>query len=157
MTDLDSTHDSPRDEVVQLPTADILDLRVRVLRKGTPFTHANYPEDAYPDVVNFCIVRGGQPVATSTWFTKECPEVPGVPAVQLKGMAVDDELQGDGLGALLIDRGLQHARSLGAEVVWARARDSALYFYERRGFEVRGDGFMDEPTGMPHHIVLRSP
>jgi len=41
--------------------------------------------------------------------------------------------------------------------VWARARDSALYFYERRGFEVHGDGFMDEPTAMPHHIVLRTP
>jgi GNAT superfamily N-acetyltransferase len=157
MTDRDDTGDAPRDEVVRLPTADVLDLRVRVLRKGTPFTHANYPEDGYQDVVNFCIVRDGQPVATSTWFAKECPGMPGVPAVQLKGMAVDDELQGEGLGALLIDRGMQHARSLGAVVVWARARDSALYFYERRGFEVRGDGFIDEPTGMPHHIVLRTP
>ena len=143
-----------RDEVVTLPTADILDLRVRVLRKGTPFTHANYPEDSYADVVNFCIVRNDNPVATSTWFTKECPELPGAKAVQLKGMAVDDELQGSGLGALLINRGLEHARSVGASLVWARARDSALYFYERRGFVVRGDGFMDEPTAMPHHIVV---
>ncbi|MGA1362706.1 MAG: GNAT family N-acetyltransferase [Ilumatobacteraceae bacterium] len=143
------------DPVVTLPTADILGLRVRVLRKGTPFTHASYPEDSYPDVVNFCVVRDGEPVATSTWFSKECPEMPGVPAVQLKGMAVDDSLQGSGLGALLIVRGIEHARSLGAKVVWARARDSALYFYERRGFRTAGDGFIDEPTAMPHHIVLR--
>lgn len=141
-------------DVVALPTADILDLRVRVLRKGTPFTHANYPEDEYPDVVNFCIVRDGAPIATSTWFTKECPEFPGVAAVQLKGMAVDDHLQGDGLGAILIARGLDHARTLDARIVWARARDSALYFYERRGFRVVGQGFMDEPTAMPHHIVV---
>ena len=145
---------APGEQVVSLPTADILDLRVRVLRKGTPHTHANYPEDAHPDVVNFCIVRGGVPVATSTWFAKECPEVPGVPAVQLKGMAVDDALQGSGLGALLVARGLEHARSLGAKVVWARARDSALYFYERRGFRTVGRGFIDEPTAMPHHIVV---
>ena len=142
------------DDVVTLPTADVLDLRVRVLRRGTPFTHANYPEDAYPDVTNFCVVRGGEPVATSTWFAKECPELPGVPAVQLKGMAVDVSLQGEGLGARLIARGLEHARSVGARVVWARARDSALYFYERRGFRVVGDGFIDEPTAMPHHIVV---
>ena len=148
--------DGTGDVVVPLPTADILDLRVRVLRKGTPFTHANYPEDEYADAVNFCIVREGRPVATSTWFAKECPEVPGTPAVQLKGMAVDDDLQGAGLGALLINRGLDHARSLGASLVWARARDSALYFYERRGFEVRGEGFMDEPTAMPHHIVVHT-
>ena len=144
------------DEVIELPTTEILDLRVRVLRKGTPYTHANYPEDEYPDVVNFCIVRDGQPVATSTWFTKECPEIPGAPAMQLKGMAVDDALQGEGLGALLIERGMRHAATAGAEIVWARARDSALYFYERRGFEVRGDGFIDGPTAMPHHMVVRA-
>jgi GNAT superfamily N-acetyltransferase len=75
--------------------------------------------------------------------------------VQLKGMAVDDALQGSGLGALLVERGMEHARGLGATLVWARARDSALYFYERRGFAVEGDGFIDEPTAMPHHIVTR--
>lgn len=144
----------PGDTVVSLPTADILDLRVRVLRKGTPYTHANYPEDAYPDVVNFCVVRNGEPVATSTWFAKECPELPGTPAVQLKGMAVDDSLQGSGLGALLISHGLEHARGAGARIVWARARDSALYFYGRRGFRTVGAGFIDEPTAMPHHIVV---
>lgn len=142
------------DEIVSLPTADVLDLRVRVLRRGTPYTHADYPEDSYPDVTNFCILRDGSPVATSTWFSKECPEIPGVPAVQLKGMAVDDSLQGAGLGARLIARGLDHARTKGAQVVWARARDSALYFYERRGFRVVGEGFIDGPTAMPHHIVV---
>jgi GNAT superfamily N-acetyltransferase len=75
--------------------------------------------------------------------------------VQLKGMAVDDTLQGGSLGAALIEHGITHARSGGARLVGARARDSALYFYERRGFAVTGDGFMDEPTGMPHHIVTR--
>jgi GNAT superfamily N-acetyltransferase len=143
------------DAVRQLPLEQVLDLRVRVLRRGTPFTHANYPEDSYPDAVHFGIVRDSDVIATSTWFSKECPEAQGVPAVQLKGMAVDDTLQGGGLGAALIEHGITHARSLGVRLVWARARDSALYFYERRGFAVTGDGFMDEPTGMPHHIVTR--
>ncbi|MFM9132013.1 MAG: GNAT family N-acetyltransferase [Actinomycetota bacterium] len=143
------------DEVQRLELEQVLDLRVRVLRRGTPFTHANYPEDGYPDAVHFGIERGGEVVATSTWFAKECPEVPGVPAVQLKGMAVDDTLQSSGLGAALIEHGIAHARSQGARLVWARARDSALLFYGRRGFAVTGEGFMDEPTGMPHHIVTR--
>jgi len=39
-------------------------------------------------------------------------------------------------------------------VVWARARDSALGFYEKCGFMAMGDGFIDEPTNMPHHIVV---
>ena len=133
---------------------DIENLRVRVLRKGTPVTHARYPEDSYPDAVHLAIRERGELCATSTWFSKECPEVPDVPALQLKGMAVDESLQTTGYGRTLIDAGLSLARERGAVVVWARARDSALGFYEKCGFIAMGDGFIDEPTNMPHHIVV---
>lgn len=134
---------------------DIHDLRVRVLRKGTPVTHATYPEDSYDDVVHLAIRHNGNVVATSTWFSKECPEQPGVPSVQLKGMAVDDSLQTTGFGRALIEAGISLAKERNAQIVWARARDSAMGFYEKCGFSVVGDGFIDEPTAMPHHIVVR--
>lgn len=135
---------------------DIHDLRVRVLRKGTPVTHATYPEDSYDDVVHLAIRRDGIVVATSTWFSKECPERPGVPALQLKGMAVDDSLQTTGFGRALIDAGVSLTAERKAQLVWARARDTAVGFYEKCGFSVVGDGFIDEPTAMPHHIVVRT-
>lgn len=133
-----------------------MQLRVAVLRKGTPATDCNYPEDDYSDVVHFAIFHEDTAIATSSWFTKECPEKPGAAAIQLKGMAVADELQGAGLGALLIDAGLELANERRAEIAWARARDSALGFYERLGFVPTGDGFIDGPTAMPHHIVVRT-
>ena len=142
--------------VQQLSIEEIMSLRVRVLRKGTPVTHAAYPEDSHSDVVHLGIVRDGQAIGTSTWFMKECPEQRGAPAMQLKGMAVDDTLQTSGLGRQLIDAGLALAAERGAYIIWARARDSAIGFYEKCGFDVVGDGFIDEPTGMPHHIVVRS-
>ena len=40
-------------------------------------------------------------------------------------------------------------------LVWARARDTALAFYVRHGFRVTGDGFVDEATQLPHHVVVR--
>lgn len=134
---------------------DIHNLRVRVLRKGTPVAHATYSEDSYDDVVHLAVRLNGEVVATSTWFSKECPESPGVAAVQLKGMAVDDSLQTTGFGRALIDAGISLARERNAEIVWARARDTAVGFYEKCGFAVVGDGFIDEPTAMPHHIVVR--
>ncbi len=142
--------------VTSVGLTDIMQLRVAVLRKGTPATDCNYPEDAYPDVVHFGIIRDGITIATSSWFMKECPEKPGVIAMQLKGMAVADELQGAGLGALLIDAGMALAKERGATIAWARARDSAMGFYERFGFTSTGEGFVDGPTAMPHHIVVRT-
>lgn len=144
------------DHVRRVPVEAIKPLRVEVLRRGTPVTHCDYPEDALPDAVHLAIERDGDIVATSTWFSKPCPERPGTPAMQLKGMAVRESLQGHGLGARLIEEGMALAIDRGASIVWARARDSALGFYSARGFTVAGDGFIDEPTGMPHHIVIRS-
>jgi len=142
--------------VTSVELTDIMQLRVAVLRKGTPATDCNYPEDNYPDVVHFGIIRDGIAIATSSWFMKECPEKLGITAMQLKGMAVADELQGAGLGALLIDTGMALAKERGARIAWARARDSAMGFYERLGFASTGAGFVDGPTAMPHHIVVRS-
>ncbi|MEY3655869.1 MAG: hypothetical protein RL114_227 [Actinomycetota bacterium] len=141
--------------VEQLAFEQVLPLRVRVLRKGTPTTNAHYVEDLSADAVHFGILRDGEAVATSTWFIKECPAQPGTAAMQLKGMAVDDSLQTSGLGRQLIDAGVALAKERNAALVWARARDSAIGFYEKCGFTVVGDGFIDEPTGMPHHIVVR--
>lgn len=140
----------------QLSIEEIMPLRVRVLRKDTPVSHANYPEDSYPDVVHLGILRDGEAIGTSTWFMKECPEQPSVQAMQLKGMAVDDALQTRGVGRQLIDAGIALARERGARIVWARARDTAIGFYEKCGFTVMGEGFTDGPTAMPHHIVVRS-
>ena len=142
--------------VTSVELTDIMQLRVAVLRKGTPATDCNYPEDNYPDVVHFGIIRDGIAIATSSWFMKECPEKLGITAMQLKGMAVADELQGAGLGALLIDTGMALAKERGARIAWARARDSAMGFYERLGFVSTGEGFVDGPTAMPHHIVVRT-
>lgn len=141
--------------VVTLDLDDIMELRVRVLRQGTPTTHCHYPEDNFPDVVHLGIVDTGDVIATSTWFSQPCPQRDGVAAIQLKGMAVDTSRQVGGLGSALIDAGIAHARSHNAHLVWARARDSALEFYLKCGFEAAGEGFIDEPTGMAHHIVVR--
>ena len=143
------------DIVQQLSIEEIMALRVRVLRKGTPVAHADYPEDSYPDAVHLGIVRDGDVIGTSTWFLKECPEQLGTSAMQLKGMAVDDALQTSGVGRQLIDAGIALATERGAHIVWARARDTAIGFYEKCGFAVVGEGFTDGPTSMPHHIVVR--
>ncbi len=34
-------------------------------------------------------------------------------------------------------------------------RDAALDFYLRHGFVVDGDGFIDEHTAKPHHLIHR--
>ena len=71
-----------------------------------------------------------------------------------KRMAVAQHLQSKGLGTVILAAGIQYAIAQSKDIVWARARDSAIAFYQRNGFSVVGDMFMDDATGMPHHLVM---
>ena len=62
-------------------------------------------------------------------------------------MAVDPTTAAADVGAVLLAAGLERAFAAGAETVWANARDTALDFYRRHGFEVVGDGFVDPHDG----------
>ena len=141
--------------VERLGLADIQALRIAVLRRGTPATTAVYDGDELATTVHIGARQNGVVVATSTWIRAAWPHDPALPAVQLRGMAVDDSLQGTGIGLRLIHAGLAHAREVGASIVWAKARDSALKFYERCDFRVVGDQFIEPASGMPHHLVVR--
>jgi ribosomal protein S18 acetylase RimI-like enzyme len=74
--------------------------------------------------------------------------------MRLRGMAVEPQRQGLGIGALLVHSGVQRYLPA-AGLVWAHARDPVLGFYERLGFVVVGEGFIDAATAIPHHVVLK--
>lgn len=148
--------DPPAWVVERCPTSEILPLRMAVLRDGTPSQDPRYDADDLEDTVHFVVRAGGEIIATSTWRPRPWPHDVTASAVQLRGMAVAKQHQGRGLGGVLLHTGIDHARTLGARYVWARARDSALYFYERHGFTEVGEGFIDEATGFGHHLVVQS-
>jgi len=140
--------------VEQVPTAEVLVLRMSVLRAGTPSQDPRYADDDAEGSVNLGIRESGILVACSTWLPRPWPLDVDAPATQLRGMAVAKHLQSKGLGRILLDAGITRAKSLNSTYVWARARDNALYFYERNGFATVGDQFIDEASGLGHHLVM---
>jgi len=139
-------------EVVEISATDTHALRLSVLRFDTPTKEVVFPEDELPGSWHLGARLVGDLVGTSSWVPREYE---GSPAVQLRGMATARHLQGTGLGGVLLERGCELAAERGFPLVWARARDAALAFYERHGFEVVGDGFVDQATQLPHHLVVR--
>jgi GNAT superfamily N-acetyltransferase len=137
--------------VVELATEQTYPLRLSVLRFDTASKVVTFAEDDLPGTVHLGLHDGVDVVAVSSWVPRPYG---GGPAVQLRGMATATHLQGHGAGGLLIEAGCERA-TLIATLVWARARDAALPFYERHGFIVEGDGFIDELTQKPHHLIVR--
>ncbi len=138
-------------EIVELTSGETHPLRAAILRTGTPSRDVVWTGDERPDTTHLGARADGRLVAISTWMPT------GDGEVQLRGMAVDAGQQGRGIGATLLAAGLERAAAGGATAVWANARDSALDFYVRHGFEVVGDGFVTRDTGLPHHKIRLVP
>jgi GNAT superfamily N-acetyltransferase len=79
---------------------------------------------------------------------------PDASAAQLRGMATEPEARGTGAGQAVFEAGIKRLRTAGYTVLWARARDTALGFYERMGMHAEGDGYVTAETGLPHHTVV---
>lgn len=140
-------------EVVEITSADTHPLRLSVLRFDTPTKEVVFAEDDWPGAWHLGLHRDGELVAICSWVPR--PHGDRNDAVQLRGMATDRALQGTGLGGQLLQEGCRVAAARGFGLVWARARDAAMHFYLRHGFVVEGDGFIDQATQLPHHLMVR--
>ena len=147
---------NPLQKVVEIKTHETLPLRAAVLRADTPNKNASYPEDTKPGTIHLGIFDEDKTlVATSTWVINPWQEDPTAIAVQLRGMAVAVNKQSSGLGKILIDAGVAHAKSHSAIYIWAKARDAAMNFYLHNEFAVVGESFIEGVTQLPHHLVVR--
>lgn len=71
--------------------------------------------------------------------------------VQLRQMAVPDKLQGKGIGASIMSFAENLARDKGYKKIIMHARDTAIGFYERFGYKVKGSAFLE--INLQHHIM----
>ena len=143
-------------EVEEVSAATTHGLRRRVLRNDDLAATVAFEGDDDPATVHLGVRDAGRLVAVSTWLPRPGPVDPAPTDRQLRGMAVDEGLRGTGIGTALLTAGVERAFAAGAAAVWANARDTALGFYLRHGFEVVGDGYVDEATGLPHHHIRRA-
>jgi thiamine transport system ATP-binding protein len=140
--------------VVGLTAAATHPLRRAVLREGRADASVVFEGDDEPGTLHLGLEDpDGTLVGVSTWLWRPCPRQPGDRDRQLRGMAVDTSRQAGGFGAVLLAAGVERAITDGATTVWANARDTALGFYTRHGFEVLEPGHVDAATGLPHHHI----
>lgn len=141
--------------LVELSAEQTHPLRRSVLRDGTTTDDVDFEGDDLASTFHLGIDTGDRVIAVSSWMERRYPDRPGDAGYQLRGMATATEHRGKGLGMVLLDAGIEICRARGATVLWARARDGALGFYERHGFATVGAGYVDLSTGLPHHDVIR--
>jgi predicted GNAT family N-acyltransferase len=139
-----------------MTSLEVRPLRLEVLRAGMVNQTVHFDGDDDPTTIHLGAFDQDQNnVGVSTWMQRPFPLAEEHRALQLRGMATAVNLQGQGIGALLLVAGQSHGREIGAHLIWANARDAALNFYNRHGFITVGEGFIETVTQLPHHKVVK--
>lgn len=71
--------------------------------------------------------------------------------LRLRQMAVQNNLQGKGIGASIMSFVENLARDKGYKYLMMHARNTAIGFYEKFGYKARGNEFIE--VGVPHHVM----
>lgn len=142
-------------EVRPVTAAETWPLRLAVLRPHRPLAAAQFPGDDLPTTRHFGAFRGTALLGIASLFRAEFPDHPGVPALQLRGMATAPEVRGAGFGQALVGACVAYAREQPVKLLWCNARTSALGFYGKLGWEISGSEF-DVPDVGPHFHMWRS-
>lgn len=135
-----------------IAAADTHDLRQRALRPHQRVEEMIYPHDDDADTVHFGAFDGERLAGVATIYHEGIPDDARPGDWRLRGMAVDDERRGGGVGSLLLRACGRHIAANGGDRLWCHARTPARRFYERHGLTARGEEYDGGDIG-PHVIM----
>jgi GNAT superfamily N-acetyltransferase len=143
-------------QVVSVAARELHELRRRVLRENDATKSVDEPRDAEPTSLHFAGLLNGRVVVSASFYPTPAPIRSDLLSYQLRFMAVDADAQGRGYGARVLDVAESALATAGAEQLWANARDTALGFYLKTGWEViPGSEHISGETQLPHHVIVK--
>ena len=136
---------------------DLRELRRRVLRGNRPDASVANPRDLEPTVLHLAGFLGARLVVSSSWYPGVPPMNPRLVTYQLRYMATDFDVQGRGYASVVLEEAEKELRRLGAQQLWANARDSALGFYRATGWQtVEGSEHLSSETRLAHTVIFKT-
>lgn len=140
--------------VKQVPVEDILFIRSAELREGRDFEQCRFEDDNGEGAVHLGLFNEGKIIGCVTILRKTNDKFPIENQHQYRGMAVSKAYQGNAIGNLLLNNADRVVLNRGANFIWINARETALNFYRRNGYNVVGAPF-DVPGIGKHYLMYK--
>ena len=142
--------------VLKEDAANIIPLRLEILRPGRPIEKAHFDGDNDMETFHFALrvpSKSTTPICCVSYML--VPHEGKEDIFQLRGMATAKEFQGKGCGAVLVTEAEEIIfAATGINAFWCKARQEAIGFYEKLGWKVAGDVFHIDDVG-PHVIMTK--
>ena len=145
-------------ETIEIKLVDPLDIRALRLKVLWPhkesIENCSLPTDFEPGTFHVGALKDGRLVGTSSFLVDINPKFEEKNQYRLRAMATDPDVQGTGMGAAIIARGLDELKKRGVKLLWCDARLKACGFYEKLNFNVLGDIY-EVPVIGPHKLMYK--
>ncbi len=107
------------------------DLRWRILRKPWDQPRGSEKDDKEGTAIHVMVCEKDRiPVGAGRSHFNSADEA------QIRFMAVEENMQGRGIGAMLLKELERRSKEKGAKYIILNARDTAIKFYEKYGYEI---------------------
>ncbi len=132
-------------------------LRKKVLRSHQPNPILEFEGDSEPDTIHLGYFENEEIIGIVTlirrgfYWEKDFYKN----AYQLRGMAVDPQFQNQNIGNALLHEVENQSQTRGVDFIWCNARENALNFYLKNGYELIGGSFEIPDIGR-HYKMFKS-
>ena len=127
-------------------------LRQKILRPHQPIEEMVYPLDSEAGSFHVGALLGDCLVGIASVYPESQAGELNQGEWRIRGMAVEEELQGRGVGRGLVQKCIEYAQAQKAQSLWCNARTSAIGFYFTLRFEQVGEEFNIAGIG-PHYVA----
>ncbi|PTX63526.1 acetyltransferase (GNAT) family protein [Kordia periserrulae] len=141
--------------IKEITATTAFEVRHPVLREGKPIESCHFAGDDLPTTFHLGYYTNEQLVGVVTLMKNNHAEINRKHQYQLRGMAVLTNFQKRGIGDALVKKAEQMILARGGMFIWMNAREIAVRFYEKLGYEKHGTPFTIPKIGL-HFVMIKS-
>jgi GNAT superfamily N-acetyltransferase len=138
----------------KITATDTYAVRHIVLRAGKPIESCHFEGDELASTHHFGCFLEDQLIGVISLFEIGNANFAKQKSFQIRGMAVLDSHQKQGVGEALVSKAESFCVTEKATLIWFNARTSAVGFYHKMGYEIIGSEFEIKEVG-PHLLMCK--
>lgn len=138
----------------RIAAQETVPIRQVILRPGRPVADCVFAHDEDSETAHFGAFMEGALVGVASVYHLPPPGTTNPGAWQVRGMAVLQPAQRQGVGSALLRVCCEHVAASGGRLVWCNARTAAVAFYAKHGFQIASAEFLIAGVG-PHYRMQR--
>jgi predicted GNAT family N-acyltransferase len=140
--------------IQNIPTFLTFAVRQPVLREGKPIESCRFDGDDLETTSHFGLYLDEKITSVVSVFKSKNAIFSSESQFQIRGMAVLTQFQRKGFGQSLVKHCEEHIINQNGTLIWFNAREKAVSFYEKLGYQKVGNPFSIADIGI-HYIMKK--